>query len=396
MAKIYCRELYLKIKPYLASPQAIVVTGIRRSGKTFLLQYIFEKNASANKIFLDLENPLLRRLFEEKNYELIKTNLEKQAINFSQKAYIFLDEIQWAQSIPSVVKYFIDHYQVKFFLTGSASFYLKNLFPESLAGRKYIFELFPLSFSEFLNFKEKRLILPKFKEKVAETTWQLIEPYWQEYLAFGGFPEVVLASTKDEKERLLDEVFTSYFQKEIEQFSDFHKKDKIRDLIILLAENVGNLLNVERLSRELKVSRLTTEEWISFLKDTYLISLIPPFSQKKRVEIRKAKKNYFVDWGLARKISNLTSGQIFENCIFHLLRLEGDVSFYRKKSGAEIDFLLDKKTAFEVKIRGSKYDLLKLKNLSQKLNLQEYFLITQEYCSLKRARPGFSLSIVDI
>ena len=396
MNKIYPRELYLKIKPYLASAQAIVVTGIRRTGKTFLMQYIFEKTVSANKIFLDLENPLLRRVFEEKNYELIKTNLEKQAINFSQKAYIFLDEIQWAPSIPSVVKYFIDHYQVKFFLTGSASFYLKNLFPESLAGRKYIFELFPLSFHEFLNFKAKRVVPPKFKEKIAETTWKLIEPYWQEYLAFGGFPEVVLAPAKDEKEKLLDEVFTSYFQKEIEQFSDFHKKDKIRDLIILLAENVGNLLNIERLSRELKVSRLTVEEWISFLKATYLVDLIPPFSQKKRVAIRKAKKVYFVDWGLARKISDLTQGQIFENCIFHSLRLRGNVSFYRKKSGAEIDFILDKKTAFEVKIRGSKYDLSKLKGLSQTLNLQEYFLITQKYSSLKQARPGFSLSTKEL
>ena len=85
MDKIYPRDLWLEIKAYLESPQAIVVTGIRRSGKTFLLRFIFQKIASDNKIFLDLENPLVRRLFEEENYETIKAKLEKQKLNFSEK-----------------------------------------------------------------------------------------------------------------------------------------------------------------------------------------------------------------------------------------------------------------------------------------------------------------------
>lgn len=390
MVKIYPRNLWRKIKPYLSSPQAIVITGIRRCGKTFLLRYIFNKT-SENKIFLDLENPLTRRLFEEENYEMIKTNLEKQGLDFSKRGFVFLDEIQWAPTIPSVVKYFIDHYQTKFFLTGSASFYLKNLFSESLTNRKFIFELFPLSFEEFLRFREEKITPPKFKEKVAEITWKLIEPLWQEYLAFGSFPEVVLAKSRREKEKLLDEIFTSYFQKEIEQLADFRKTDLVRDLIILLAENVGNILNVERLSSELGVSRITLEEWLAFLQATYLVGLVPPLARKQRVAIRKAKKVYFVDWGLARKIASLSSGQVLENCIFHLLRLRGDVSFYRKKSGAEIDFVLNKKTAFEVKTTARKTDRTKLQRLVRDLDLKEGFLISDKYPSAKETFPGFSL-----
>lgn len=390
MEKIYPRTLWKKIKPYFSSPQAIVITGIRRCGKTFLLRYIFDETPE-NKIFLDLENPLIRRLFEEENYEMIKTNLEKQGLDVSKRGFVFLDEIQWAPAVPSVVKYFIDHYQTKFFLTGSASFYLKNLFSESLTNRKFIFELFPLSFEEFLRFKEEKVAPPKFGEKVDEVTWKLIEPLWQEYLTFGSFPEVVLAKSRREKEKLLDEIFTSYFQKEIEQLADFRKTDLVRDLIVLLAENVGNILNIERLSSELGVSRITLEEWLSFLKATYLIDLVPPYSKKERVAIRKAKKVYFVDWGMAKKISSLSSGQILENCIFHLLRLRGKISFYRKKSGAEIDFILNKKTAFEVKTTARKTDRTKLQRLIGDLGLKEGFLVSDKYSSTKDTFPGFSL-----
>ena len=130
------RLLYKQIKPHFDSSEAIIITGMRRTGKTSLLQFIYERVDSSNKLFLDLENPLNQRYFEESNYEKVKSDLEILGLNFTRKAYLFLDEIQLAKNLPSVVKYLIDHYKVKCFLTGSASFYLKNLFSESLAGRR--------------------------------------------------------------------------------------------------------------------------------------------------------------------------------------------------------------------------------------------------------------------
>lgn len=393
---IYQRKLYSEIKKYFNSPQAIVVTGVRRSGKTFLLRHIYQNIKSHNKLLLDLENPLTRRLFEERNYEKIKTNLEREGVKFSEKPYIFLDEIQWLRQIPSIVKYLIDHYQVKFFLTGSASFYLKNLFSESLSGRKFIFELFPLSFSEFLTFKSSRFVLPKMDEQVSDYFFRLVEPLWEEYLEFGGFPEVVLAEGRKEKERLLEEVFTSYFQKEIEQLSDFKKINLVRNFIILLAENNGNLLNLQRFSNELSVSRLTLEEWLEFLRATYLIDLLSPYSKKERIAIRKAKKVYFVDWGLASKISTQTSGQKFENCLFHNLKLWGKPSYYRKKSGVEIDFIIKTKKgeqiAFEAKETAHPFDLKRLKRLAEKLGLKKYFLVAKNYSKDKKVIYPWQIS----
>ena len=154
---IFPRTVFKEIKQYLQSPEAVILTGMRRTGKTTILNSIHEKIHSKNRLFLDLENPLNRKYFEEENYEKIKSTLEFLGIDFKKQAYIFLDEIHYIKKLPSIVKYFIDHYKVKFFLTGSASFYLKNLFTESLAGRKIIFEVFPLTFREFLLFTNSRI-----------------------------------------------------------------------------------------------------------------------------------------------------------------------------------------------------------------------------------------------
>ncbi len=125
------------------------------------MSWVYDQIDSANKLFLDLENPLNRRYFEDENYERIKGTFEILGIDFGQRPFIFLDEIQFVKNIPSIVKYFIDHYRVKFFLTGSASFYLKNLFTESLSGRKYVFEIYPLNFQEFLAFKNAQIKIPR-------------------------------------------------------------------------------------------------------------------------------------------------------------------------------------------------------------------------------------------
>src|SRR3990172_12522924 len=133
---IYPRIIFNDIEKHFETPEAVILTGMRRTGKTTLLNLIRDSLKGDNKLFLDLENPLNRKFFEEEDYERIKASLEFLGINFAKRAYVFLDEIHHIKKLPSVVKYFIDHYKVKFFLTGSASFYLKNLFTESLSGRK--------------------------------------------------------------------------------------------------------------------------------------------------------------------------------------------------------------------------------------------------------------------
>jgi len=383
------RLLFNQIKKYMDSPEAIVITGIRRVGKTSLIRFIYDKVDSDNKIFLDLENPLNQKYFEEENYEKIKSTLEFLGIDFTKKSYLFLDEIQLLKNLPSVVKYLIDRYKVKCFLTGSASYYLKNLFAESLVGRKYLFELFPLNFKEFLWFKESNIKLPDNPKTISKPIFNTISNLYEEYLLFGGFPEVVLKKNTGEKKKSLEDIFTSYFQLEVLRLGDFRRNNKIRDLILLLMQRVGTKLDIKKLSSELSISRPTLYQYISFLEGTYLIKTIKPFSRGKDIEVRKIPKVYFCDCGLANNFAKLDGGTLFENSIFQNLRIKGEVNYYQRKSGVEIDFIFNKDTAIEVKTNPSKQDLKKLSKISSELGIKKFFIVSRKYSDLENIQYGF-------
>jgi len=383
------RFLYNEIKKYLDSPEAVIITGMRRTGKTTLLRFLYDKIESGNKVFLDLENPLNRKYFEEENYENIRSALNVLGISFNKQAFIFIDEIQFVKNLPSVVKYFMDHYSVKFFLTGSASYYLKNLFSESLAGRKYIFELFPLSFREFLLFKELDLIIPDDVLTVTKSICDLIAPHYEEYIIFGGFPGVVLKETSDEKNRSLDDIFTSFFQLEVLQLGDFRRNNVMRDLMLLLAQRSGSRLDILKLSSELGVSRHTLITYISFLEGTYFIQTIRPFSKGRDTEIRKMPKVYLCDTGLANRLARLDGGTLFESSVFSNLRLKGEVAYYQKKSGVEIDFVVNGKVGYEVKVSPRSQDVSRLQALCTELGLNEFRVISKNFSKLDNIMYGF-------
>lgn len=370
------RRLYDKIIDRLDAPEAIVVTGMRRVGKTTLLKQIYDTIGTDNKIFLDLENPINQKYFSEENYESIRYTLETLGINLSKRAYVFLDEIQFAPNIPSVVKYLMDHYQIKFFLTGSSSFYLKNLFSESLAGRKIIYELFPLDFEEFLWLKESKLKIPRL---ISQSLFETIIPLYREYVEFGGFPAVITKKSLEEKRESLNEIFTTYYNKEVLNIGGFKNNKIVRDLMLLLMSRVGSKVDVQKLSAELGITRVTLNEYLAFLEGTYFISLVPPYSRSRDTEIRGAKKVYLCDSGLANILGNISFGAVFENAIYHQLRAKGEVRYYQRKNGVEIDFILSGKSAWEVKTKATKQDLSHLLRLVKELKIAESQVISFEY-----------------
>lgn len=370
-------------------PEAIILTGMRRVGKTTVLRRIFENIPSKNALFLDLENPLNRKIFETDNYEAIKAEFETRGLSFADRPTVFLDEIQYCPAIPSVVKYLLDHHGIKFLLTGSASFYLKNLFSESLAGRKYLFELFPLSFEEFIRFKQ---ISFAPSQKITAATHAYIAPLYEEYVRYGGFPGVVAKETSAEKEDSLQDIFTSYFQKEVVEFSGYRKNTAIRDLMLLLGERIGSRISIEKLSAELGISRHTVSEYLSFLEGTYLFSFIRPFSRSRGVEIRLAPKVYAIDTGLARHLGAHDEGHIFENAIFHQLRLSGrTIQYYERRGGAEVDFIVNGTQAYEVKRRADNRDVARLEKVAAELGISGTSVVSYEYADVPNVRYGFTV-----
>ncbi len=383
----YPRIILPELVKELETSETTVITGMRQVGKTTLLDHLFNQIETSNKVKLDFENPLNRKIFEEEDYDVIWNNLASFGVNNQTKAYILLDEIQHSPSIGSVVKYLRDHFDVKFILTGSSSYYLKNLFSESMAGRKLIFEVYPLTFSEFLVFKGvKQVMLSSFSQKAASKnhiSYSKLFPFYQEYLEYGGFPKVVLQQSSERKKAQLSEIFTSYYEKDVKSLADFKDTTKLRDLILLLIPRVGSRIEVTKLATSLGVSRETVYSYLSFLEKTYFISFLSKFSSSIDRQAAGTQKLFLCDVGIVNNLGKASEGQLLEQAIFQNLHLDHSLHFYNKDGKSEIDFIVDEKVALEVKTSASKRDIDHLKRRSQSLNLPEAYIISKEYSKEK-------------
>ena len=377
--KYYERKIYSELKKHLSKKQVMVITGMRRVGKTTILKKLLEDFGAKNSLYIDFERVDNRDIFSEKNYENIITTLSDQGLDFKKPVCIALDEVQLVKNLPSVIKYLYDNYKIKFILSGSSSYYLKNLFSESLAGRKKIFELYPLDFGEFLVFNEAKSLSPGINKKFNKSRYEKFKHYYKEYLEFGGFPEVVLTKNHSDKKDILLDIISSYINIDIKVLADFRDSDILYSLIKLLSQRVGSRLDYKRLSSETGLAWLTVKNYIDFFEKSYLLFRVPVFGRSPDKEIVKAKKLYFIDNGLINVLAGLSSGQQLENAVYNQLRAFGRVSYFALKTGKEIDFILDNKWAYEVKETPTVSDLISARRiLPDKIDPKKLFLVGEK------------------
>ncbi len=373
---MFPRKIYPALIDHLKSPHITVLTGMRRTGKTTAIKYLMEELESANKLYLDFERLDNRDLFSQRNYESIANNLEQMGLDLKKKAYLFLDEIQLVKNIPSVLKYLYDHYKIKFIVTGSSSYYLKNFFSESLSGRKKIFELFPLDFSEFLDFKgvlHKDVDFSDKKFNVIE--YERLRGYYEEFIAFGGFPEVVLIPKMEDKKDSLFDILDSYIRIDIKTLADFRNLNNVQKLLKMLSQRVGTKIDYSKIARLSGMSRETVKNYIDFFEQTYIISRVSVLTKNPDREIVKAQKLYFCDNGLLDILSDINSGSKFENAVFNQIRSHGSIQYYATKNGMEIDFILDGKLAIEVKESPLEQDRKKTERISEMAGVEKCRLV---------------------
>lgn len=370
------RKVYPILKEHLQNRQITVVTGMRRTGKTTLVKQLLEDIPSQNKLYIDLERVDNRELFAEKNYDAIIAAFEQRGLDKSEKMYVAIDELQLMSKAPSVVKYLYDHYDIKFILTGSSSYYLKNLFSESLAGRKKVFELYPLDFGEFLTFQSFPWHEESFMDKkFRRAEYERIKLSYEEYIEYGGFPEVALTKGIQDKSDILSDIVSSYVNIDIRTLADFRNQEHMYALMKMLAARAGSKLGYSKLSRLTGISRPTILTYVQFLERTYLITRLPVIAKNPDREIVKAKKIYFCDNGILNTLADVGSGVKFENAIFTQLRHHGVLSYYSLKTGNEIDFILDNRIAFEVKESPTESAKTRLAELAKRARISSYRLI---------------------
>lgn len=377
------RLIWAQLQKELESDQVLVLTGTRQVGKTTTVQWLLSQLQTKNKQYFDLENIKNRDLFSVADYDSIVREFQNLGLDISKKMYIALDEIQLLPNLPSVIKYLHDHYQIKFIITGSSSYYLKNLFSESMAGRKTIYELFPLSFGEFLQFKNEDYTLPKFSYDLefSDFAYAKLKAYYEEYATYGGLPKVVLTQDLNQKQQLLETIFSSYLNLDVQSLSDFKSMKEFRQLVQLLASRIGNKINVTNFSEIIGISRQTINAYLQFMEQTYLIRLVKPQSRSADVQLRVAPKLYFVDTGIANINYDLSVGARNENTVCHQLFLHAETTAfgrnltYYDQDNSEIDFVLNQTEAFEVKETPVLSDLSKLSRIATKAGISKSRLI---------------------
>lgn len=389
------RLLFYTIEKYLESKEALVITGMRQVGKTTLIKQVFDEIKSPSKLYFDLDNPLDQKIFEDIDYRNMYNQLKSISGNQnSDRLYVFIDEIQNLPVITKVIKFLIDHYKVKFIVTGSSNYYLRNLFPESLSGRKFLFELPPLSFKECLYFKDKIDLkqalssnLNKSLKPLGIFEFKKFESDYEEYLKYGGFPQVILTKSHAEKIQILKNIFTSFFEHDIKTIKDYKDIKTLRDILVLLVPRTGSVIDITKLASELETNRPAVYSYLELLQGTYMIKLLPKFSKSIDRAVAGRKKVYFRDTGLLNIIGMVNDGQLFENAVVNQLNNFGKLSFFSQRNTSEIDIILNNHYAFEVKLKGTIFDLKKVKKISKRLGLKKTFVISKSSSEEKNILP---------
>jgi len=411
--KYYYRTIEKNLRDALTRKEAIFILGARQVGKTTLMKHLMKDFADNTTLYFDLENPSNLSIINKGANEFLAF-LSSQELAKNKTNYIFIDEIQYADDFSSLIKYFVDHHsdRYKFVLSGSSSLQIRKKFKESLVGRKIIFELYPLSFSEFCAFKDE----PVLSKKLIE-----IDPYnieedplrfenekmrnlLKEFLLYGGFPKVVLEKKKEDKIRDLEDIVKSYIMKDIRHIFNLEKIEQFNHLIKLLAVFMGKELNISKLSNETKLHKQTLEHYLNALESGYITKLIKPYHNNLATELRKTPKCYFIDNGIRNfLVSNFGEleyrsdrGELLENFVFSQLLKQSDpltkINYWRTKNKQEIDFILQKENKlFALEVKWNNGATQNLRKFQQTYPETEIFLVSvlQDFSNEKSILTGY-------
>lgn len=370
---LFDRKLTGVIAKKMESPKIIVLLGARQTGKTSILKLISKKIGQYVYIDLDLlsNRPIFKddlsfiRYLENNGYSRTDKN----------KFHVLVDEFQNVFNSTLIFKSIYDHFpNIKIIASGSSSLKIKQKIAESMVGRSLVLYLHPLDFEEFLTFKKRDDLREILKNRnLSERYMEELKYLLEEFIIYGGYPDVAKEGSNDGKKEILESIFEFYLQKDIRDFANIRNIDKFLQLLKYLSLANGNLLKVSSIARELGIHQNTTEDYITVLEDTFLVKRLPPYFKNKANSLRKTKKLYFIDTGfrnyLLRYFSPFSlredAGSLLETHIFaEIIKRLGPrrpFYFFRTKQGAEIDFVLEDNstlTLVEVKKKAKQRPLI--------------------------------------
>ncbi len=314
----------------LSIREVIILAGIRRSGKTTLMYQLIDTLLDTTEpeqiLYLNLDDPLLGKQTIEELYETYR-----QSFNPNKKAFIFFDEVrnvpEWERSLK---KYYDLADDVKFIVSGSSSSLLIGEYATLLTGRNLTFRIYPLSFGEFINFREIK------KEK------NVLIHSLRKYLEIGGFPEVCLAQ-EALRTKLLGQYFNDILYKDVIFRHNIDAK-KLTDIAVYLLTNVAKPFTLRSIRSFTGLATDSIQDYVSYLEDAFLVTVLDHFSYslKEVKHTQRPKKIYCTDNGMCNAVGFRFSddcGRLAENVVcMKLVRECHDVYYWRGKG--EVDFVV--------------------------------------------------------
>ncbi|MBC7091849.1 MAG: ATP-binding protein, partial [Nitrososphaeria archaeon] len=340
-------DYFKKISNLCKGNEVIVIKGVRRSGKSsiayFFIKELINSGLDAKKtLFINFEDPRLPVVIglEEVNkiFEIYLKNVD------SNPKYVVLDEVQYVEAWEKFARFLPEAKDVKVIVTGSSSKLMSEEYSTVLTGRHVDIEVFPLSFSEFLKFKnlEMKNKVDIIKERIK------VKKFLDEYLEWGGFPEVVLSEGTERKGELLRSYFYDILLKDIVRRYKVKKVVELERLAKIYISNISTIQSFHKLKNLLNTSLDTVERFSKYMLTARLFLFLDNFSYSLKEQIRSMKKVYAVDLGFYKlhgfKVSE-NIGRVIENVVLlHLTRkMEFNPImkiFYLKINSSEVDFVI--------------------------------------------------------
>ena len=332
--------------------KVITLYGPRRCGKTYsfyqTIQKLMKRKIAPQRIlYVNLEDERILPFNKEDWDILLDAYFELYPENLEKKNYLFLDEIQEAPLWEKFVRRLSEKRNFQIFLTGSSSKLFSKEITTALRGRTINYFLLPFSFKEFLRAKNVK-IEEHFEYSLLR---HKIGHLFQEYLKFGGFPEI-LGKKVVFKTQILQGYFDLIFYKDIVERYKIRNFNLMKDLMRYLLSNFSSLFSLNGYYNLLKslgqrIGKDTLFEYLSWLEDANFVKLVSLFDFSLKKQMVNPKKIYCIDTGLITAISSQFSenkGRYLENLVFlELLRKGKEIYYFKNSKGNEIDFLVTEK-----------------------------------------------------
>lgn len=323
------RQLQEKIENRLFARKAIVLIGARQVGKTTLVNSILETKKTQVQFF-DGDDPTVRRLLDKPNTEQIRQLIGEAQI-------VFIDEAHRLTNIGLTSKIIIDQFKDKqLILSGSSAFELNSSIQEPLTGRKWSFNLYPVSWKEWQD----------------HVGYLKAEKDLENRLIYGFYPDVLTHSSRQDE--ILDELVESYLYKDILNYAGIRKPDVIQKLVQAISYQVGQEVVYKEIGDLVGLDPKTVSNYIDILEKAFVVFRLPAFSKNLRNEIKKNQKIYFYDNGVRNAVihdyepfvNRTDQGALWENFLiserFKQLRYakrKSGMYFWRTKQQQEVDYV---------------------------------------------------------